>query len=226
MTTVTIDEFKEALPVGLRAGINQAVIDQINDVLKEPEMMDEYRDNLLSFTNILSTGKYKIPDFVNAVKYVSYKLGGLSNQDAYIKTFPHRYQSFLQNNTDMKDIASYISAYARNKLVTQMLSQSMIPVWLVNQDNVQKAVNKLVTLMNTANSEKVQCDAATSLLNHLKQPEATKLQVDISVKKDETMETMKQQLAELTAQQLKHIQAGSVSAGQVIGLKTVKGETV
>jgi hypothetical protein len=41
-----------------------------------------------------------------------------------------------------------------------------------NQDIRQKALSKLVDLMTTAKSEKVQQDAAANILTHLKPPEA------------------------------------------------------
>ena len=56
-------------------------------------------------------------DYVNAVKYVSHKLMGCTNLDAYVKTFPVKYQGFLNQGVLSKDIASYITAYNKSKLV-------------------------------------------------------------------------------------------------------------
>jgi hypothetical protein len=55
--------------------------------------------------------------------------------------------------------------------------------------------------MMNANSEKVRTDAANSLLNHLKKPESSKLQLDISYKEDKTLEDLRATTQALIEQQ-------------------------
>ena len=216
MSLLTVDQFKQVLPEKFKKTVNQELVDQINQTLSDPLMYDTYRDNLLSYSQVLQDGRFKIVDYVQAVKYCSHKIMGASNTEAFIKTFPNRYQRFIDNGTSQKDIASYITSYNKNKLVNLILEQSLIPSWVLNQDLYQKAINVQAELMMTANSEKVRSDAANSLLNHLKPPEVQKVELDIGVKPNNMLEDLKNSLFDLAAQQQKVIEAG------VVGLKDVR----
>jgi len=145
-----------------------------------------------------------------------------TNFDAFVKTFPDRYQSYLANNTSSKDIASYVTAYNKNKLVNLILEQSLIPSWILNQDLYQKAINVQAELMMSANSEKVRSDAANSLLTHLKPPEVQKVELDIGVKKDGVMDDLKNVLTELALKQQQYIAAGITQISDVTQQRLVR----
>ena len=211
MSLMTLEQFQKALPDKMRKTVNQELVDSINTVLSSPDMYEAYRDNLLSYMSVLNDGKYKIMDYVNAVKYCSNKLMGSTNLDAFIKTFPDRYNNYVANGTSSKDIASYITAYNKNKLVNSIMEQSLIPSWILNQDMYQAALNVQFGLMNTAVSEKVRSDAANSLLNHLRPPEVQKVSLDIGVKENSTIDVLRQTTLELVSMQRKMIEANAMT---------------
>lgn len=211
MSLMTLEQFQKALPEKMRKTVNQELVDSINTVLSSPDMYEAYRDNLLSYMSVLNDGKYKIMDYVNAVKYCSHKLMGSTNLDAFIKTFPDRYNNYVANGTSSKDIASYITAYNKNKLVNSIMEQSLIPSWILNQDMYQAALNVQFGLMNTAVSEKVRSDAANSLLNHLRPPEVQKVSLDIGVKENSTIDVLRQTTLELVSMQRKMIEANAMT---------------
>jgi len=210
MSLLTLEQFKQVLPEKFKKTVNEELVSQINQTLADPLMYETYRDNLLSYSSVMQDGRFKIVDYVQAVKYCSHKIMGASNLEAFTKTFPNRYQRFLNNGVSQKDIASYITSYNKNKLVNLILEQSLIPSWVLNQDLYQKAINVQADLMINANSEKVRSDAANSLLNHLKPPEVHKVELDIGLKKDSAMEDLKNTLFDLAAIQQKVIAAGVV----------------
>ena len=212
MDALTTEQFKLALPDKVKKSVNQELIDKINQTLSEPEMFEAYRDNLLSYTKVMQDGRFKVTEYVNAVKYVSHKLRGDSNIDAYVKTFPAKYQSYMVRGMSSKDISAYVAAYNKNKLVNLIYEQTAIPVWVLNQDLKQKAINQLATLMMTAKSEKVQADSANALLTHLKTPETTKVQLDIGVQQDDSINSLRNAVQELAAQQRDAIRAGAITA--------------
>src|SRR6185503_9025470 len=123
MTQLTVEEFRDAMPAKWKKTINQELIDQVNTTLADPTAYEAYRDNLISYTSVMADGKFKIEQYLDAVRYVSFKLLGNSNIDAYIKTFPARYQAHLTAGTSAKDIASYVSAYNKGKLVNLIFEQ-------------------------------------------------------------------------------------------------------
>ena len=96
MSALTVEQFRQALPDKVKKSINQELIDQINTTLSDPDMYEAYRDNLLSYTRVMSDGRFKVTDYISAVKYVSHKLMGATNIEAYSKTFPDKIQRFAQ----------------------------------------------------------------------------------------------------------------------------------
>lgn len=212
---LTLDQFKLALPDKVKKSINQELIDQINNTLSDPEMFESYRDNLISYTKVMADGKFKVTSYVDAVRYVSFKLMGCTNIEAYTKTFPDKYQRFIQQGIQAKDIASYVTAYNKSKLVNLIFEQTLIPSHVLNQDLYQRALNVQADLMINAKSEKVRCDAANSLLTQLKAPEVKKVELDIGVKEDSSIAALRATTLELARQQRLMMESGAMNAQEV-----------
>ena len=215
MTVLTVEQFKVALPDKVKKSINQELIDQINTTLADPDMYETYRDNLLSYTSVMQDGRFKVTDYVSAVKYVSHKLMGATNIEAYTKTFPDKYQRFVNQGVQPKDIASYVTAYNKSKLVNLIMEQTLIPAWVLNQDLYQKAINKQAELMMTARSEKVQSDAAAHLMNALKPPEVQKVELNLGAKESSAIAALRESTLALARQQRLMAESGAMNAQQI-----------
>lgn len=229
MSDLTVDQFKKALPPSLKNSVNTAIADKINDLLADPDLAEHYRDNLLSYAHVMKEGKFKLSNYVDAVKYVSHKLMGKTNIAAFTATFPQKIQDWTAQGVVPKDIASYVSAYHKSKLVGLLLEQTIIPAWVLNQDMYQEALNAQATLMRTAKSEKVRSDAANSILTHLKQPETAKVELDVKTKEDSSIEALRQATQALVAQQREALRAGVFNAQEVAHSRVViegQAETV
>jgi len=227
MTALTLDQFKLALPDKVKKSINQELIDQVNQTLSDPDMYEAYRDNLLSYTKVMADGRFKVSEYVNAVKYVSHKLMGSSNIEAYSKTFPDKIQRFGASGVSSKDVASYVTAYNKSKLVNLIFEQTLIPSYVLNQDLYQQALNVQADLMVNSHSDKVRCDAANSLLTHLKMPETQKVELNIGVKEDGSIAQLRAATMELARAQRLAMESGSVSAQDVAHTKlTIDVESV
>lgn len=206
---LTVEQFKKVLPPQVKGNVNQELINSINNTLKDPEQMEIYKDNILSFAHVMREGKFKLSGYLNAVRYVGFKVMGCSNIDAYVKTFPDKYQRFLKDGVSAKDIASYVTAFNKSKLVNLIFEQALIPTHILNAPLFQKALNVQAQLMTDPNiSPKVRCDAANSLLSHLKPPETKKIELDIGMKQDKTIDTLRATTMELVEQQKKLLAAG------------------
>jgi hypothetical protein len=205
---LTLEQFQKVLPTQVKKSVNAELIDKINNTLSDPVLLENYRDNLLSYTSVMRDGRFKIQSYLDAVRYVSFKLLGSSNIDAYVKTFPDRYQTMLNNNTDGKDIASYVTAYNKNKLVNLIFEQTLIPFHVLNADKYQHALNVQVELMVSAKSEKVRSDAANSVMTHLKPPESKKIELDITMSEDKSLTDLKAATMDLVLAQKKALLGG------------------
>ena len=228
MTVLTVDTFRQALPDKVKKSVNQELIDQINLTLAEPDLYEAYRDNLVSYTKVMADGRFKVPDYINAVKYVSHKLMGCSNIEAYSKTFPSKIQRFTAQGVAGKDIASYVTAYNKSKLVNLIFEQTLIPSYVLNQDLYQKALNVQAELMlDTDISPKVRSDAANSLLTHLKMPETQKVELEIGIKEDSSIAALRATTLELARQQRLMLESGAMNAQDVAHSKLlIDGEIV
>ena len=221
MSALTVEQFQKALPVKVKKSVNQELIDKINQTLSDPDSYESFRDNLLSYTKVMADGRFKLSNYIDAVKYVSHKLMGCTNIDAYMKTFPDKYNRFVQQGVSAKDIASYVTAYNKSKLVGLIMEQTLVPSWILNQDLYQQALNVQAQLMVGAISEKVRCDAANSLLTHLKMPETQKVELDIGVKEDSSIAALREATMELARQQKLAIEAGSMDAERIAHSRVV-----
>lgn len=221
---VTVEQLRDALPDSLKKSVSQEVIDNINKTLNDPDMYETYRDNLLNYTSVMQEGRFRVNDYVNAVKYVSNKLLGYSNLESYIRTFPDRYQNWLARKMPQKDMAAHVAGYNKSKLVNLIYEQTQIPTWVLNQDLFQKALNVQADLMLNAKSEMVRTNAANSLLNHLKPPQTQKVELDIGVKESSAIDALRKSTMEYVAAQRQAIQAGAITAKEAAESKVIEGE--
>lgn len=221
---LTRELVEKALPANLKGAATQALTDQINTIVSDPLVAEQVRNNFVSYSGVLKDGKFKTEDYLHAVTFVSFKLMGDSNQDAYFKTFPQRYQQLLAKGTSSKDISAYVAAYARGKLVNLILEQSLVPSWVLNQDIYQKAINTQYELMTDPDiSPKVRSDAANSLLTHLTKPKEAGPLVSIDMRETSGMAELKTMLTQLAQTQRQAIESG-VSPKEIAAQKIIDGE--
>lgn len=220
---LTREQVQQALPANLKNAATPQLVALINNVTQDPLVAAQVRENFLSYTRVLQDGKYKTEDYLNAVHYVSYKLMGESNQDAYFKTFPARHAALLAKNTSKKDISAYVAMYAKGKLVNAILEQTLVPSWVLNQEIYQKAINVQADLMLNAQSEKVRSDAANSLLTHLSKPKEAGPLINIDMRETSGMNELKDTLAALARQQADLIDQG-ITTKDIAGQRLVIAE--
>ena len=71
---ITIEEFRDAMPAHIRKNINPELIDVINTAIADPEQLAVFRENVIGLTSVMKEGKFKITDYLSAVKFVSHRL--------------------------------------------------------------------------------------------------------------------------------------------------------
>ncbi|AGH07374.1 hypothetical protein SUFG_00001 [Sulfitobacter phage phiCB2047-B] len=216
---LTLQEVQESLPLDSKGNISQDMVNQLNTLSKDPEEARYIRENFISFSKVLSDGRFKLGDYVRAVMYVSHKVMGKSNLESYKQTFPDRYQNMVAEGRAPKDIASYVAAYNKGKLVNLVYERSMIPTWVLNQDMFQSALNTQYEIMNDVGvSDKVRVEAANSILTHLKKPEANKAELKIDIGMNDGMQALEKRLSEMAEVQQKTIEGKGMTARDVAAL--------
>lgn len=219
---VTVDELKSIAPRAMRGKITQDLVDRVSNLVKDEEFREIYRNNLLSFSRVLEeSNRWTVEQYMDAVRYVSYKTMGDTNTKAYARTFSKKFMDWKANGVGDKTIARYITAYNGSKLVNAVWEQSSIPFHIMNMDYRQKALMVQVDLMCNARSEKVKSDAANSVLTHTAPPKESKIALEVTQKDSTELDDLKQAMRELAAQQVRNVSTGSHSAKDIAGSSLV-----
>lgn len=222
---VDLEQVKAALPKHLQGMVTQSLVDKLNHIAADPVFAEQVRNNFISYTHVMKDGKFKLDAYLSAVTYVSYKLMGNSNTEAYAKTFPDRYQRFLAEGRLAKDIAAYVAAYSKGKLVNLIYEQSTVPLWVLNQHVVQQAINTQVELMTTSQSDKVRQEAANSILTHLKRPDVKEFQINMDVQDHSGIAELREAMKEMSQKQDKLLESGE-SLQELAGSPLIEAKVI
>ena len=215
------DDIVYALPEQMKRTVNDAVIMSINNALEDNESMEIFKSNFVTYSSVLSKGKYSVQQYIDAVKFCSFVLMGMTNLDAYTRTFPMRIKRFKQEGKSRESINSFVSGYKTTKLVTDIMTQAQIPLYVLNQGAAQKAINAQLRIIRESKNDLAVVKAADSLLNHLAPPVETKVTLDIAPATTNDLDTLRDETRRLAQQQRQLIEQGVYSAKQVAEMKVV-----
>jgi hypothetical protein len=203
---VTEDQVTLALG-SKRNWASQELVTMLNSL--ENDGADLVRENWLTHANILREGTYSMEQYLTAIKYVTLKQMGHTNQQAYSIALADRYQDMRAKGYDEQRISSHVAAYHKGALVQKLLAQSTIPLYMLYQDEAHKAIKTLVDVMTDDNtSPRTRAEAADKLLAHIKRPEAAKIELEVSQKQSDGMQELAVMMRELASKQLAAIEAG------------------
>lgn len=207
-------ELCDVLPKQHKSRITQQFIDDVNQMIADPEMADIYSKNVITYASVLQEGRFKLADYMNAVMFVSYKMMNMSSMAAYQKVFPQKCKDMLSRGVSTKDMQAYASTYNKTKLVTLIYEQTLIPDHIMYASVRHRAIAKQAQLMDS-NNEYIAQKAADSLLNHLKAPESAKITLDVGMKDTGVIADLASALANLSKTQREKIIDGSVSTKEI-----------
>ncbi len=205
---ITYNQLIELVPKKQRSLVSEEFVDKINAVASDPLIAENFKENFITYMNVVSTGKYSMEEYKSAVQFVTHKLLQASDIDAYMRTFPDRYHRLIENGLNRSQISPYVSAYRKNKLVVAIIEQTMVAGYIYNAHMYQEALDVQADLMMNARSEMVRSTAASALLANLKPPEAAKLEVDVTLNKGSVVDDYEAVMRRLAAQKKEMIEAG------------------
>lgn len=186
-----LEAVKKLVPKAQRTMITQDFLDKIVASVTNSEVAEQFKENFVTYLNVLSKGKYKMDDYISAVKYVSYKLLGYSNIKAYAATFPDRYQRLKDEG--QQQIEAFVSMYARGKLVNQIFEQTMVPTYVLNAPLHQEALNELAMMIKDPDVRGMtKVKACEAILQHTKQPEVVKGELTIGIEQSDTINDLRE----------------------------------
>lgn len=221
----------KAVPPNLKNAVSDDLVDRLNAITSDQILAEEVRNNFISYASVLREGKFKLEDYLNAVTYVSHRLNGDTQHDAYFKTFPSRYQNLMALGKTPKEISNYVAMFNKGKLVQKIQEQTLTPAWVLNQDMFQAALNtNYQIMMDDDVSPKVRVEAANSLLTHLQKPKEVTPAVNIDLRESSGLSELKKALGQLATQQQQLIEQGGstrdVAAQRIVDVSAQEIEDV
>lgn len=223
---MTLEELKNGMPKHSRKFATQEVVDILNHLEGEEgeAFAEAYKQNFISHTRVMIGGEYTMKDYINAVKFVSYRMLQHPDIDAYQLTFPQRYNRLMEKWTAQgmteeeirsRKISPYVSAYKQNDLVAKITEQALIAPHILNAPMFQQALNEQMMIGLTARSEQVRSMALESVMKYTKAPEVAKFQVDVAISGGDEISAMRAEMHRLAGLQQASIESGSATTLEI-----------
>jgi hypothetical protein len=219
-----IEAVKKLVPKAQRVLITQEFLDRLEAGVGNSVIADQIKENFLTYLGVLSTGKFKIEDYISAVKFISHKLMGKSNIDAYVATFPERYQRLRDEGQEQID--SFVSAYSKNKLVMRIYEQTIVPSHVLNAPLHQEALNELARMIKTLPDGQNKIKACEAILNYTKAPDVIKGELTIGLDQQETITELRNVTEELAEMYKGMLEKGHKSLKQIAEARIIEVNTV
>ena len=188
---LALESVRKLVPKNQRTLITQEFLDKLEASVNDSLVAEQFKENFVTYLNVLSKGKYKMEDYINAVKYVSFKLLGYSNINAYTATFPERYERLKTEG--QTQIEAFVSMYNKNKLVMQIYEQTIVPSYVLNAPMHQQALNTLAAMIiddDVRGMTKVK--ACEAILQYTKQPDVVKGELTIGIEQSDTINDLRE----------------------------------
>lgn len=222
---VTVEELKVLYPVKVAGKVLEQAAEILNTATEDMDyvMAKEFRDNCLSFIDILKNSKSRVSfaDYVNACKFATFKLAGNTDVRAYALTFPDRIRRMERDKVPNSHLYQYASIYSKNKTVVEVMAKLVVPTHIMFQDIFHQAVKVQAELMvDDSISPKVRSDAANSLMTHLKTPEVKQAELKVDVQGSGAIEQLAEALGSLSGKQSEMLREGRYS------LKDIREATI
>lgn len=222
---VTVEELKILYPVKVAGKVLEQAAEILNTATEDMDyvMAKEFRDNCLSFIDILKNSKSRVSfaDYVNACKFATFKLAGNTDVRAYALTFPDRIRRMERDKVPNSHLYQYASIYSKNKTVVEVMAKLVVPTHIMFQDIFHQAVKVQSELMlDDKISPKVRSDAANSLMTHLKTPEVKQAELKVDVQGSGAIEQLAEALGSLSGKQSEMLREGKYS------LKDIREATI
>lgn len=185
-------------------------IAEINRLATDPEYGPEFLQMYMDHLSIMKDNvKNNHAQYICAMKFFSLIEGGNNLKNAYIKTFPERWEDRQRNCEDPDAIIiAEASRYNRSKLVTEIKSMSAIPVQLIHRHLLHEAILEQAHLMRTARSEMVRQKAGATLITELKPSEDQTLNIRVEDGSKSVIQELREATEKLAVAERRSVDAG------------------
>ena len=214
MTELSLDLVKSQLKPQQRLLVDEGTVAEIQKLAEDPDYGPEFVDMYIDHLNVLKEQTGRSHDqYVNAIKFFSLVEANNSLTDAYIKTFPERYEARKHNHPDSEGGAKDFmrgeaSRFNKSMLVTEIRRVGAIPVQLIYRHILHEAIISQADLMRNAKSEMVRQKAGAALITELKPTDDQVLKIEVDDGARSAIEELRDATERLAAAEYQSVQAG------------------
>ncbi|NOQ48132.1 MAG: hypothetical protein GQ576_03180 [Methanococcoides sp.] len=210
---LSLDVVQSQLKPQQRLTVSQDTLDEINKLAENPEYGPEFLDCYLDHLNIFKDNpKRSHTQYLSAIKFFSLVEAENTLTDAYIKTFPGRYEDRCKNkpyeDRDKSIMRGEASRYNNSMLVNEIRKVAAIPVQLIHRHVLHEAILEQADLMRNAKSEMVRQKAGACLITELKPMEDQVLNVKVEDNTGSVIEDLRKAAEKLAAAEYQSVMAG------------------
>ena len=196
MEDLTLEFVKDAVPKKCKSAVTQEFVDSLNKAMHSSAEGEIFVENFITYTGVINEGRFGLTEYLDAVKFVSCKLLGYTNVDAYKKVFPERWMRMERDGIKKKE--DFAQKYNGNLLVNKIYQQTIVPTWVLNAPLHQKALTELGRMIDDPSVRGMtKVKACEAILNATKQPEVVKNEVQISLGQTDTIAELRSVTAKL-----------------------------
>jgi len=206
---MNLEELKELMPAKKKKFMNQELVDMINDAEVRGDFDGEFEKKVVSYSSILTQGRYKTSDYIAAVEFCTYYLSGDEQSEAYVKTFPDKVKKRVLEGRSAYATGAP-SMYYSGQLVQAIMAQAQMNVRMRHYNKIDFAVETLFDLCTSKTStDRIRMESADKLLTQLKEPETSKVELEIGIKKDESGQALEKKMLEMATLQRSMFENGA-----------------
>lgn len=209
-----------ALAIPVKVAITDDHVSRINELISNDEASDSFKENIVSFTSVMTDGGISVTNYINAVQYVTYVLLGKSKTVSWGLVFPDRLNRLQGMGKTGKEIGSHASAFSKTKLVVSVMEHTLTPAYIYNASMFQTMLNNMYAIaMDDDVSPRDRVAAGTEVMKHTAVPEGfTKGGGEGGVDKGASLiEKLADTVNVLASTQQQLIASGGTTAKQVAG---------
>ena len=215
---LSIEQVRGSVPRSFRKNITDEFIEDLENSIKDPEMAKNIKENFLSYTNVLNDcdPSTNIWDYVNAVKYISYKIMGYNIEEAWKKTFPAKVEELIQKGKH-DWINRYANGYNKSRMVNKIYQQTLIPSYVLNAPLYQRALNVLAEMIEDDSVRGMaKVKACETILNYTKPPEVNKAEVQVTINHNDAIQDLRDIAEQFSKSMQNAIASGQKTVQEVI----------
>ena len=215
---LSIEEARSFVPRNFRSQITEKFLDQMEQAIGNDEQARHVRENFITYSKVLQDcdPNVNILDYLNAVRFITFKIMGYSAEESWKRVFPHKVEKLLREGNE-KHINKYANIYNKSQIVNKIYSQTMIPSYILHHEEYEKMISTLNDMIYSGELRGMaKVKAVEIFLSNTKPPEVAKAELQVSIQQSDTITDLRDATDKFARAMRLAIEEGKTTATEII----------